>query len=58
MDVPKAEEVSTVVESIASYKASYVTGTSFFVNGGRTLYTSFSIGSEHDAKLHSGSGDK
>ncbi len=58
MDVPTAEEVSTVVESIASYKASYVTGTTFFVNGGMTLYPSFSIESEPDAKLHSGSGDK
>lgn len=48
MDVPKAEEVSTVVESIASYKASCVTGTTFFVNGGMTLYPSFSIESEHD----------
>jgi glucose 1-dehydrogenase len=36
-----AEEVADVVEFLASSKASYVTGTTFFVDGGMTLYPSF-----------------
>jgi glucose 1-dehydrogenase len=50
--VGQAEEVANVVEFLASDKASYVTGSTFFVNGGMTLYPSFSIEPEHDAKLH------
>lgn len=39
--IGSADEIASVVEFIASDKASYVTGTTFFVDGGMTLYPSF-----------------
>ena len=42
--IGSADEIASVVEFIASDKASYVTGTTFFVDGGMTLYPS--IGSK------------
>src|ERR687888_2620373 len=54
--VANAEEVANVVEFLASDKASYITGATFFVDGGMTLYPSFGTGEEHDIEKHGGGG--
>lgn len=46
------EEVANVVEFLASGKASYVTGTTFFIDGRMTLYTSFALESDENLKHH------
>ncbi len=41
------QEVAEVVEFLASDKASYITGTTIFIDGGMTLYPSFALGTGH-----------
>ena len=40
---------------ITQVKASYVTGTTFSVDGGMTLYPSFGTSEEHNMEKHSSS---
>lgn len=51
--VANVDEVANVVEFLASNKASYVTGATFFVDGGMTLYPSFGTSEEHNMEKHS-----
>lgn len=39
--IGRPEEVSNIVDFLASDKASYITGSAFFVDGGMTLYPAF-----------------
>jgi glucose 1-dehydrogenase len=45
-----SEEIADMVEFLASEKAGYVTGSTFFVDGGMTLYPSFGLSFETSNK--------
>jgi glucose 1-dehydrogenase len=52
--VANEDEVANVLEFLASDKASYVTGASYFVYGSMTLYPSFGVTPEYEtAELNS-----
>ena len=50
--IGSADDVANVVEFLASNKASYITGASYFVDGGMTLYPSFGLYAKHDIENH------
>jgi glucose 1-dehydrogenase len=51
--IGSANDVANVIEFLASNKASYVTGASYFVDGGMTLYPSFGPNVKHNTLNHS-----
>src|SRR5215510_2339847 len=51
--IGSANDVANVVEFLASDKAGYVTGASYFVDGGMTLYPSFGQNVKHNTLNHS-----
>lgn len=47
--IGKDEEVANMVEFLESNKASYITGSTVIVDGGMTLYPSFSLDYDHNS---------
>jgi glucose 1-dehydrogenase len=50
--IGSADDIANVIEFLASNKASYITGASFFVDEGMTLYPSFGVNAEHNIENH------
>jgi glucose 1-dehydrogenase len=47
--IGKAQEIADVVDFLTSSKASYITGSTFVVDGGMTLYPSFGLDHSHSS---------